>query len=135
MDIITEVEKCSLNLERLGKEKDAEDLRHQVTHALLHAPRPESNLTSKQKVGLTFLKKNKDLAVTPFDKGVGFVTLEKKELKLKELKLKRNSKMSPLTPLTPQLLLKEKFKSLSISSIKMANWSMIYTKRSTPLVL
>jgi hypothetical protein len=51
-----------------------------MPYALLNAPKPMSNLTSKQKVGLSFLKKTKELAVTPFDKGIGFVTLERDEL-------------------------------------------------------
>jgi hypothetical protein len=70
MDIITEVEKCCLTLEKQDKENKADELRHQVTLALLKVPKPISNLTSKQKVGLSFLKKNKDLAVTPFYKGL-----------------------------------------------------------------
>jgi hypothetical protein len=80
MDIITEVEKCCLNLEKSGKEKEADKLRHQVTHGLLQAPKPKSNLTSQQKVGLSYLRKTKDIAVTPYDKGIGFVTLERDEL-------------------------------------------------------
>ena len=38
-------------------------------------------LTSQQKKGLTYLKKNEEkIAVVPFDKGQGFVTIEREKL-------------------------------------------------------
>lgn len=80
MDIITEVEKCCLQLENKGKDKEAETLRHEVTHTLLNAPKPKSNLTFQQRKGLTYLKSKKDISIAPYDKGVGFVVMEKEEL-------------------------------------------------------
>ena len=47
----------------------------------------------EQKKGLSYLKKNKDIAVTPFDKGVGFVTIENKKLVEKSEKGFENVKL------------------------------------------
>ena len=81
MEIIEEFEKTCLTLERKGKKKEAETLRHDVTNTLLKAKPPPSNLTSQQKKGLSYLKKNKEnIAVVPFDKGQGFVTIEREKL-------------------------------------------------------
>jgi hypothetical protein len=51
----------------------------------------KQNLVRSGSPPLTFLKRNKDLAVTPFDKGVGFVILVKKELKKAEADFKNVS--------------------------------------------
>jgi hypothetical protein len=80
MDIITEIEKCCISLVHQGKQKEADDLRHQAANILRRAPKPKSNLTSQQKLGLAYFNKNKELAVAPFDKGQGFVTLEREKL-------------------------------------------------------
>ena len=80
MEIIEEFEKTCLSLERKGKDKEAETVRHDVANVLLNAKPPPSNLTSQQKKGLTYLKKNKEkIAVLPFDKGQGFVTIEREQ--------------------------------------------------------
>ena len=80
MEIITQIEKAAIQLERAGKRDKASDLRHTTTNILLNAKQPESNLTKQQKKGLSFFKRNPDIAVTPFDKGQGFVTIQKNEL-------------------------------------------------------
>jgi hypothetical protein len=80
MEIIAEVEKASLALERIGKGKEADELRHQAAHILLKAKTPKSNLTAQQKKGLNYFNRNKNIAVAPFDKGQGFVTLERGKL-------------------------------------------------------
>ena len=67
MEIIAQVEKAALQLERNGEKEKATDLRHQTTNILLNAKAPRSNMTSKQRRGITFFKRNKDIAVTPFD--------------------------------------------------------------------
>ena len=80
MEIITEVEKCCLTLEREGKITEAQVLRHEAT-AILKVPRkPKSNLTNRQRKGLAYLKSRKDLAITPFDKGQGFASIEREKL-------------------------------------------------------
>ena len=80
MEIITEVEKCCLTLERKGKLTEAQVLRHQATNILKNPKKPKSNLTASQRKGLSYLKNRKDLAITPFDKGQGFVSIEKEKL-------------------------------------------------------
>ena len=51
------------------------------------AKNPPSNLTPQQKKGLTYLRKNSDkLAVTPFDKGQGLVSIERDVLVEKSVK-------------------------------------------------
>ena len=42
--------------------------------------KPKSNLTPSQRKGLSYLKGRKDLSITPFDKGQGFVTIETPKL-------------------------------------------------------
>ena len=79
-DIICEVKKCCLSLERKGIKKEAQETRHEVANLLKKAGKPKSNLTSEQKKGLSYLKRRKELAVTPYDKGQGFVTREKDKL-------------------------------------------------------
>ena len=55
MEIVSEIEKAALQLEREGKKDKATNLRHQVTNILIHAKPPKSNLNAQQKRGLTFL--------------------------------------------------------------------------------
>ena len=80
MEVMCEVEKCCLTLERQGKKEQAQEIRHNTADLLKKAKKPKSNLTGEQKKGLAYLKKNRDLSVTPFDKGQGFVTIEKEKL-------------------------------------------------------
>ena len=80
MEIMNEVEKCAQTLERKGKTLEAQTLRHETAEILKKAKKPKSNLTAEQKKGLTYLKKKDNLAVTPFDKGQGFVVIEKEKL-------------------------------------------------------
>ena len=79
-EIISEVEKCCLWLEREGKKTEAQEIRHNVANVLKKAQKPKSNLTSSQKKGLLFLKKHEKLTVAPYDKGQGFVVIEKQKL-------------------------------------------------------
>ena len=39
-----------------------------------------SNLKAEEKKGLTYIMRKKQLAITPFDKGQGFVVIERKKL-------------------------------------------------------
>ena len=80
MEIIAEVEKCCLTLEREGKTTEAKVLRHEATSILKKPIKPKSNLTHSQKKGLAYLKKKRDIAITPFDKGQGFVSIEREKL-------------------------------------------------------
>ena len=64
-----------------GKKKEADVLRHDVADILLKAKPTRSNLSTQQKKGLSYLKKNKDkIAIVPFDKGQGLVSIEQDEL-------------------------------------------------------
>ena len=65
-----------LHLRKKGENSAAATLRHEAAETLKNAKTPKSNLTSRQKKGLSFLKKNKTLSVLPFDKGQGFGTLK-----------------------------------------------------------
>ena len=63
------------------EKKEADVLRHDVADILLKAKPTRSNLSTQQKKGLSYLKKNKDkIAIIPFDKGQGFVSIEQDEL-------------------------------------------------------
>ena len=102
MEIIAEVEKCCLTLEREGKTTEAQVLRHEAT-AILKVPRKlKSNLTNSQRKGLSYLKNKKDIAVTPFDKGQGFVSIEMEKLVEKAEKEFQNVSMD--TPNTTTAL-------------------------------
>ena len=80
MQIITQIEKAALQLEWNGQKDKAVDLRHRSANILLNAKPLKSNLTSKDRRGLGFLKRNDDIAVTPFDKGQGFVISKRSEM-------------------------------------------------------
>ena len=80
MEIIAEIEKCCLSLEREGKTTEAQVLRHDATSILKVPRKPKSNLTHSQRKGLSYLKNRKDIAITPFDKGQGFVSIEREKL-------------------------------------------------------
>ena len=73
---VNEVEKCALTLEKKGENRAAATLRHEMAETLKKAKPPKSNLTSRQKKGLSYLKKKDNLSVLPFDKGQGFGTLK-----------------------------------------------------------
>ena len=77
---MNEVEKCALTIEKKGNNHVAATLRHEVSEALKKAKNPKSNLTAKQKKGVSFFKRNKALSVVPFDKGQGFGTLKTEKL-------------------------------------------------------
>ena len=81
MEIIEETEKACLSLERKGKAKEADTLRHEIGSILLKAKAPRSNLTADEKKGMSHLMSNKDkIAIVPFDKGQGFVCIDRKKL-------------------------------------------------------
>ena len=81
MEIIEGVEKSCLAIERKGKKREADTLRHDTTEILLTAEKPKSNLTASQRKGKAWLKENQDkIAVVPFDKGVGFSIEDREEL-------------------------------------------------------
>ena len=58
MDIIEEIEKSCLGLERKGIDKKAETLRHDIANILLTSKKPETNLTREERKGLTYIRKN-----------------------------------------------------------------------------
>ena len=73
--------------------QEAQDLRHETAGILKKAKNPKSNLTSQQKKGLSYLKKNKDIAVTEYDKGQGFVVIDREELVKKTESEFKNTKL------------------------------------------
>ena len=81
MEIIEEIEKASLSLERNDKMKEADTLRYDVSNILSWAKKTNSNLTAEQRKGFAFLRKNQDkIAIVPFDKGQGLVSIEREKL-------------------------------------------------------
>ena len=62
MKIMSEIEKCCLTLERKGKKKEAQEVRHNAANVLKKAGKPKFNLTSEQKKGLAYLKKQDKIA-------------------------------------------------------------------------
>ena len=80
MEIISATEKSCQKLERKGEKDKAQVLRHEVAEILKKAPKPKPNLTGPQRRALTELRKDKEIAITPFDKGQGFVVIEKEKL-------------------------------------------------------
>ena len=77
MDIIVAVEKVCLDLERNNESAKAAELHHKTVNILHKAKPPPPNLNHLQRKGLSFFKRKNELAVAPFDKGKGFVTLER----------------------------------------------------------
>ena len=88
LDIIQETEKAARSLETKGQPEKGEKLRQDVS-SILHTAsqnprRHTSNLTTTEKKGLKILKqkiKDNEIAITPHDKGLGFVTLDPQSLK------------------------------------------------------
>ena len=80
MKIAVKVETVALQLENQGKIKEAADLRHDTTNIVKNAKPPRSNLTAQQRCSIAYLKKTPDVAVPPFDKGIGFVAEDKETL-------------------------------------------------------
>ena len=90
MEIVHKTEMAAKSLEYKGEREKGEKLRQDVSHILhqsmnnphLHKP----NLTQTEQKGLKQLQnkiKEGEIAITPHDKGIGFVTLEPEKLKEK----------------------------------------------------
>ena len=82
MDIIQETERAAQSLERQGQRENGEKLRQDVSkilHTSANNPRRHTtNLNETEQKGLKLIQakiKNKEIAVAPQDKGMGFVTL------------------------------------------------------------
>ena len=70
--------KIRLKIRFQGKFKKLQNLSN---HFVQSNSSNSSNLTSEQKKGLTYLKKHKDeIAIVPFDKGQGFVSISREKL-------------------------------------------------------
>ena len=90
MEIIQGSEKAAQELERQNLPEQAEKLRQDVAvslHSLNNNPsRHKSNLTQTEQKGLKILQekiKNKEISITPHDKGQGFCVLDHEDLKNK----------------------------------------------------
>ena len=114
MTIIEGIEKNCLSLERMGETEKADTLRHEIADHLIKAKKPISNLTSKEKKGLSYLRKNSDqLAIVPFDKGQGLVSIERKKLVEKsEKEFKNVSKDTKDTTQADEAKLQRKLRDL-----------------------
>ncbi|XP_065642537.1 uncharacterized protein LOC136074160 [Hydra vulgaris] len=77
MDIITNVEMCTLRLEKQGKSKQAESLKRNCSKILTNSfkLRLKDNLTKQQRISIRKLKMTKDIRIYSFDKGTGFALL------------------------------------------------------------
>ena len=98
MDISSDIETCTIDLENRSKETDAECLRQKVSRILNRNLNIKlwDNLSKPQRQALVQMKNNKDTTVYPFDKGSAFVVLSEKNVtqKLEEQlgKAKKNKK-------------------------------------------
>ena len=82
MEIMTSTEIAAQELNKQEKLVEAERLRHDVSGILgkfINKKLP-SNLTKDQQIALKDLRNEPELKVVPFDKGVGFVLIEKDEM-------------------------------------------------------
>ena len=82
MDIVTSTEVVATTLEYKEQPTSAERLRHEVSNILLKHTNSKlpSNLNKDQRTALKDLQEDVDLKVVPFDKGTGFVLLEKEDM-------------------------------------------------------
>ena len=128
MEIIEEVEKSCLYLEKKGKKKEAETLRQEIANILIRAKNSKFNLTSQQKKGLSFFSKQKNLSVAPFDKGQGFVVIKTNKLVEKAEKEFKNVKLdTPDTTTTQERKLQTNLREyLKNEKIDTATYKNIY---------
>ena len=82
MEIVTSAEIAASKLERIGKPVEAERMRHDLSNILLKhiTTKLPSNLSKDTKLALKELKCDEDIKVVQFDKGTGFVLLEKADM-------------------------------------------------------
>ena len=83
MDIITTTEVEALNLERNNQPASAELLRQEVRNILLKAKQPRANISEKQKQTIKEIQMDSHIDIYPFDKGNGFVRMNKEQSDLK----------------------------------------------------
>jgi hypothetical protein len=83
MDLACPIETGAAYLESQGRHEDADILRQASCDILKKAKAPKSNLTFRQRRALNDLKKEKGISIAPYDKGKGFVVLNKEDLERK----------------------------------------------------
>ena len=79
MDIITTTEVEALNLEYKKQFAAAELLRQEVKEILSNAKKPRTNLSNAQQQAIKEIKSDPTIDIYPFDKGNGFVRLNKEQ--------------------------------------------------------
>ena len=79
MDIITTTEVEALSLERKKQFAAAELLRQEVKKILSNAKQPRANLSKEQQQAIKEIKSDPTIDIYPFDKGNGFVRLNKEQ--------------------------------------------------------
>ena len=88
MDIVASTEMAAVNLDNAIKSEEAEGLRHDVSRLLSKYTKKKipSNLNKEQRQALKELKEDSAAKIYNFDKGAGFVIMEKEEAlqKIKE---------------------------------------------------
>ena len=91
-----------------GEKKEADVLRHDVADILLKAKPTRSNLSTQQKKGLSYLKKNKDkIAIVPLIRVKALSVLSGMNWSKNQ---RQSSAMFPLTPKTLQRPCRQKYK-------------------------
>nr|XP_047132455.1 uncharacterized protein LOC124811183 [Hydra vulgaris] len=95
MDIITNIEMCALQLEKLDKSIKAESLRQNCSNILTSSLklRLKDNLSKQQRISIRKLKMNSGIKIYPFDKGTGFALLYQIDASLKLEETIKNSRI------------------------------------------
>ncbi|XP_065682292.1 uncharacterized protein LOC136095515 [Hydra vulgaris] len=100
MDIIANIETCTLQLEKLKKPTQAETLRQNCSQILTNSLklRLKDNLTKQKSLSINKLKNSFNNKIYPFDKGTGFALLNQKDASLKLEEQIKNSKIIDYNP-------------------------------------
>ena len=79
LDIISMTESTSLRLEYNNRVEDAQNLRRSVLRLIKINKQPKRNLTLEQLNAMKEIKEDENISIYPFDKGTGFVRIEKEK--------------------------------------------------------
>ncbi|XP_065667605.1 uncharacterized protein LOC136087909 [Hydra vulgaris] len=100
MDIITNIETCALQFEKLKKPTQAETLRQNCSQILTNSLKLKlkDNITKQQRLSINKLKNNSIIKIYPFNKGTGFALLNQNDASLKLEEQIKNSKIIDYDP-------------------------------------
>ena len=107
MDIVNAREICALSLEKENQIQNAESLRQKISNVIsksIHF-KIRSKLTFQQRIALKELSQIIENKVYSYDKGIGFVTLNKDTIRKIEEQIGESvvSNTDPTSPLTSKI--------------------------------